>query len=90
VTLRESDYRWFLDVRSFPGTKKMNVQEEYLNAEKESVGRNNVQVALLSVESIDILRSAYPNYYGDTSAFITALEQILHGRTESPVFGYRS
>jgi Region found in RelA / SpoT proteins len=89
VTLRETEYRWFLDVRSFPGTKKMDVQEEYLNAEKENAGRGNVQVALLSVESIDMLRTAYPNYYGDTSAFITALEQILHGRLESPAFGYR-
>jgi hypothetical protein len=87
VILRKSEYRWFLDVRSFSGDN-INAPEEYLKAEKANVGRN-VQVALLSVDSIDTLRTAYPNYHGDTSEFIKALEEVLHGRSDSPLFGYR-
>lgn len=89
VTLRETDRHWFLDVRPFSSEDKNNASSEYLKAEKESAGKQNVQVALLSVESIDDLRDAYPNYYGDTGEFVKVLEQILLTRSHSISSGHR-
>jgi hypothetical protein len=43
-------------------------------ATEESLG---LDVVLVRVESLDALRSAYPNYFADTSVFVDALEDAL-------------
>jgi hypothetical protein len=57
--------------------------DAYLEAEKDNVNRRDVQVALVSVESIDTLQQAYPSYYMDTSEFLTALQKVLAGSRSS-------
>ncbi len=38
-----------------------------------------VQVALVAVQSVDTLKTAYPNYFSDTRRFLKELEVALHG-----------
>jgi hypothetical protein len=39
---------------------------------------SHLDAVLVSVSSIKSLRTAYPNYYADTRAFIAALNKSLH------------
>jgi ppGpp synthetase/RelA/SpoT-type nucleotidyltranferase len=50
-------------------------QRQYERAEKETEGDPAIQVVLVSVESVDALRRAYPNYYVDTRDFIRAVRR---------------
>lgn len=58
---------------SFPRGDSRRAFEEYFKTERQFRGKPNVQVVLVSVESIDELREAYPNYYADTGVFLEAL-----------------
>ena len=90
VALRLSDYRWQLRVTPFSESDSALASEEYLKAEKENAEKRGVQVVLVSVESIDMLRQAYPNYYMDTTEFLKALQTALHALPSTPVsFGHR-
>jgi len=62
-----------LIVRPFQKDKMPEAQEEYL-AEEKNLGKDSQkQVVLVAVESLDALRKAYPNYWADTGAFISAV-----------------
>jgi hypothetical protein len=52
-------------------------QEEYLKKEQEIQSVPGSQAVLVSVDSIDALRAAYPNYYADTGQFVEALDEAL-------------
>jgi hypothetical protein len=90
VTLHSGDYRWQVRVKAFRESDTNLASEEYLQAEKDSAEKHNIQVALVSVESIDKLSEAYPNYYQDTLQFLKALQTELHGAPGDPMaFGRR-
>ncbi len=46
----------------------------YAEAEKRAQGLIGTNVVLVSVDSINQLREAYPNYYGDTEGFLNILD----------------
>lgn len=52
--------------------------EKYLNLETQYVNKKTVDVVLVSGDSIDNLRKAYPNYFADTAAFASFYNQILN------------
>jgi hypothetical protein len=52
-------------------------QDAYLLAEKELGPR--AQAVLISVDSINAIHTAYPNYFADTTAFLDALEEAIRG-----------
>jgi hypothetical protein len=64
----------FLKVTSYTQDQMAEAQEAYLLEEKRSESDPQIQVVLVSVDSIDDLRKAYPNYYVDTRVFIGAVE----------------
>ena len=66
-----------LDVKKFSEDNLLQAQEEYIQAEKEAGNDPRVQIVLVSVDSLDALRSAYPNYYVDTEAFILAVNLAI-------------
>ena len=51
------------------------LEEEYLQLEKG--GNPDLQVVQVSVEDVTALRTAYPNYYLDTQAFVAALNSAI-------------
>lgn len=66
-----------LKIASFDKEALTNAQEYYLRMEKETESDPRVQVVLVSVDSVDALRKAYPNYYVDSEAFIRAVEREI-------------
>jgi hypothetical protein len=71
-----------LRVTPFGKEEISRAQKQYEMAEKETENDPNVQVVLVSVESLEALRKAYPNYYVDTRDFIAAVQREL--ATERP------
>src|SRR5205807_4577197 len=51
--------------------------EKYLKEEKNISGDGLAQVVLVSAQSIDALRKAYPNYFLDTHEFVRALRRVI-------------
>jgi hypothetical protein len=49
----------------------------YMEAEKNSRQVPSTNIVLVAVDSLEQLREAYPNYYGDTAAFISLLNEIV-------------
>lgn len=62
-----------LRITPFKENELANAQDSYLKLEKETGHDPRIQVVLVSVDSVDALRRAYPNYYVDSSAFISAI-----------------
>ncbi|CAN5282276.1 RelA/SpoT domain-containing protein [soil metagenome] len=88
----ESYYLLALD----PATKKMRIRtfsskdsnlasKAYLQLESQNIqGKQNV--VLVSADSLDSLKLAYPNYYADTRLFINILKEILSGKSQLSLF----
>lgn len=49
----------------------------YLETERSIAGKPGAEAVLVSVDSLESLNRAYPNYFLDTSAFINALNTVL-------------
>jgi len=64
-----------LSVEPFSKEEAVKAQRAYDKAEKETEGNPNKQTVLVSVEDVNALRKAYPNYYVDTQGFITAVQR---------------
>jgi len=63
--------------QSFRRDEAVASQRAYDEAEKATETDPNVQVVLVSVEDLDSLRKAYPNYYVDTKDFISAVQREI-------------
>ena len=57
------------------GSEKANA--DYTDAEQAAVATGNMQVVLVSVDSLAALKKAYPNYFLDTDRFIALLKEFL-------------
>jgi ppGpp synthetase/RelA/SpoT-type nucleotidyltranferase len=75
-----------LQVTPYTQNRLLEAQEEYLLAEKRAESDPQIQVVLVSVNSLDDLRKAYPNYYVDTEAFIMAVRLEIQGKIAGPTF----
>jgi len=65
------------------GFKKQELpkaSEAYLAVEKATASKPGTQTVLVSLDSVHALRSAYPNYFLDTNAFVTALKFAIRPR----------
>lgn len=67
-----------LTVQGYRTSEADKAASDYLEAEKRIVDSGGDAV-LVSVESISALRRAYPNYYLDTSLFLSLVERALKG-----------
>lgn len=66
-------------VRVIPFTHKelLKANDEYLRIEKENESHPDVLSVLVAVESINALKTAYPNYYLDSTVFLEALKTAI-------------
>lgn len=62
-----------INISGFTKPQLPQAAEKYLETEKAIERKSGIQAVLVSVESVQALRSAYPNYYLDTTAFIGAV-----------------
>jgi ppGpp synthetase/RelA/SpoT-type nucleotidyltranferase len=67
-----------LSITPFTKDEMLFADAKYLEMEKETEGNSNIQVVLVSADSVAALRRAYPNYYVDTTAFIEAIQQEIY------------
>ena len=74
LELRPSEGK--LTVRGFSGVELDRATEAYLDVEKTLKGPGS-EAVLVSVESVDALRKAYPNYFLDTDVFLKAMETAI-------------
>ena len=51
----------------------MEAEKRYIETEKQSAGKNDIVVALVSTTAIGGIKEAYPNYFADSTEFIKHL-----------------
>ncbi len=67
----------YVTVTSFGRDALVEAEHKYAEAEKRLDRATGAQAVLVSAESVDSLRRAYPNYFLDTRAFLDALKRTF-------------
>lgn len=62
-----------VSVTAYPQNEFERASQDYLIVERSIAHRAGAEAVLVSVESIESLRRAYPNYFLDTHVFLSAL-----------------
>jgi len=65
-----------VQVQSFPYNMFETATEEYLQYEKVAAKKTGLVVALVSSNSIENLKEAYPNYFADSALFVYYLSEV--------------
>lgn len=66
-----------LSTTPFAENELARADEEYYRIEKEFEGAPHVQVVRVKADSAKNLKSAYPNFYLNTTAFVSAVRQAI-------------
>jgi ppGpp synthetase/RelA/SpoT-type nucleotidyltranferase len=66
-----------VSVSGFKQSESDKATAKYLEVEKKLKEVPNSDAVLVSVDSMDSLRRAYPNYFLDTGVFVDVMEEIL-------------
>lgn len=66
-----------INVTGFKQKESDLATTKYLETEKKLKDQANSDAVLVSVDSIDALRRAYPNYFLDTGVFLNLMEETL-------------
>jgi hypothetical protein len=74
-----------VSVTGFPVSEFERASVAYTEAERLARASPGADAVLVSLNSINELRRAYPNYFADTRVFIQLLVQALSGRTRGIV-----
>jgi hypothetical protein len=66
-----------LDVTGFAADDDWQAFRKYIIAERPQRDAPSANVVLVSVDSVDELEDAYPNYYGDTGLFVDIVREAI-------------
>lgn len=72
-------------VTGFTDSERAKASDEYLEAERKIRDKPTAQAVLVSVESIQALRGAFPNYFADTRVFISTMNHAVSSSFVSDV-----
>ena len=64
-----------LRIQAYEQQEIKQASEDYLKVEREILRDSRNQAVLVNVKSLKSLRSAYPNFYLDTTAFVEAMQE---------------
>ena len=64
-----------IKITAFARDDNREASEMYLYFERKALHDPSIQVVLVSVDSLSSLKSAYPNYYLDTTEFLRAIKK---------------
>lgn len=67
----------YIQVKRFYRHQLESANEEYIKYEERFKGNKQKDVVLVSAESINSIKKAYPNYFADTEDFTKNLESII-------------
>lgn len=70
-----------MSIRTYTKNQLEMASSDYLNAEKRGL-TNNKDSVLVSAESLEALKLAFPNYYLDTDIFLSELDRIITNDNE--------
>ena len=66
-----------LSATPFAEHELARADEEYYRLEKEFEGSSHIQVVRVRADSAENLKRAYPNFYLNTTAFLSAVRQAI-------------
>mgnify|MGYP001546522495 CR=1 FL=1 len=66
-----------VSVKSYSRQSLEEASRDYLKEETQIENQSKRQVVLVSSDSLDSLRKAYPSYFLDTQEFVKKLSQII-------------
>jgi ppGpp synthetase/RelA/SpoT-type nucleotidyltranferase len=66
-----------IEVTGYTQAELPQAAEDYILLETSTARKPEIQAVLVSVDSLAALRSAYPNYYLDTDAFISVMRSAM-------------
>jgi len=73
-----------VEVTSFSFKNFESATKEYLRLEKKAAENSKIVVALVSSQSIENLKEAYPNYFADSALFVYNLSEVAKKYTPEP------
>ena len=73
-----------VNVTAYEQGREREAAENRVRRETEARSKMGVQVALVGVQSIGTLQTAYPNYFSDTTRFVKEVEIACKGIVGSP------
>ncbi len=76
-------YSW----RGYKRSELKQAQRDYLDVEKTKEYSSTSLAVLVSADDINSVRTAYPNFYADTGAFLAALEDAVANDTHQGIIG---
>lgn len=79
LTIKQNEQRIVTTIRRYPQDRIEEANEEYRRVEKEIGEGRPLDVVLVSADSIAALRKAYPNYFEDTTEFVSEIRKIMRG-----------
>lgn len=68
-------------IRGYPKNQLPQAMKDYFLAELDATNNPEMQVVSVSVDSVEKLRIAYPNYYADTDEFLKAMREFISIKT---------
>jgi hypothetical protein len=71
-----------VQVTTFKFSESTLANQKYLEVERKLKGTMGAEAVLVSVDSLDAVRKAYPNYFLDTDVFVRLIREAT--RTLSP------
>lgn len=71
-----------LTVTGFRAQELVQAADKYAEAEKRVAEKPGTDAVLVSVDSLNALERAYPNYFADTGVFLQLMEQALTDSTK--------
>lgn len=70
-----------LEISGFKASEREIADQRYAEAEIRQKGHPGRDAVLVSVESVNSLHKAYPNYFADTRVFLELMSQAVAGKT---------
>ncbi len=67
-----------LQINPYKQSEMAIANHQYLLREKATESDSNIQIVLVSADSVSNLKRAYPNFYVDTKVFISAVQQEIY------------
>jgi hypothetical protein len=64
-----------ISIFRYRGSELRQAEADYIDVEKESLNRPELDAVLVRVASLAQLQHAYPNYFADTRAFLKILDE---------------
>lgn len=69
-------------VKSYTQSEIVKASKDYIELEAKNINTPTTDVVLVSADSIEKLKIAYPNYYLDTAIFLRAVREVISSPSE--------